>query len=176
MYVNIYPLLHSTTVCYNKWFGITYFKLNKTSTFANTNLPCEIMNPFEVHVRSSAPRNVQIIFAIRIYAKFLLWASRCCYPIIYVLSHLRLNLYEDAQQASWAFQQCTKDKQQKLLCLPRSIFIATTSKRFKEHGTMYIGIFLPSRNMHAWVIEDHLQTDGWDNYWIFYQPLIMMRG
>ena len=41
---------------------------------------------------------------------------------------------------------------------------------------MYIGIFLPSRNMHAWVIEDNLQTDEWDNYWILYQPLMMMCG
>ena len=139
-------------------------------------LPEEIVNPFIVHCRSAKSNEVRITRFSRVYVEVLLWAAKHCYLLIYILSHLRLKVYDDAQQASRVFQQCTKGEQQKLLCLSRSIFIATTSKRFKEHGTMYIGIFLPSRNMHAWVIEDNLQTDEWDNYWILYQPLIMMRG
>ena len=139
-------------------------------------LSAEIQNPFEVHVRTNSSDKTKISFWVKWYALWIVWLCGHCYPIVYLLSYLRLHLFKDAQQASWVFQQCTKGMQQKLLCLSRSIFIATTSKRFKEHGTMYIGIFLPSRNMHAWVIEDNLQTDEWDNYWILYQPLIMMRG
>jgi len=159
---------------FNRWLGITYSSNKKSSGDFET--PKEILNPFFVHSRSTKPQKTEISFSARMYVLFLTWAAKHFYPFIYILSHLRLNLYTDAQQASWVFQQITKGKQQKLLCLSRSVFIATTSKRFKEHGTMYIGVFLPSRNMHAWVIEDSLQTDGWDNYWILYQPLIMMRG
>lgn len=160
---------------YNKWLGVTiYSKYPKNQEVSK--LPKEILTPFLVSLHSTRPRKIQFSHFFRAYAIFLIWASEHCYFIVYLLSHLRLNIFSDAQQASWVFQQSTKGKEQKLLCLPRSVFIATTSKRFKEHGTMYIGIFLPSRNMHAWVIEDNLQTDEWDNCWILYQPLIMMRG
>lgn len=160
---------------FNKWIGITYFSkcIRKPN---NETIPNQILNPFIVHTRITPSPKVNISSFATIYALLLLWAAKHCYPIIYLLSHLRLQLFVDAQQASWAFQQITKNEQQKLLCLPRSVFIATTSKRFKEYGAMYIGIFLPSRNMHAWVIEDNLQTDEWDNYWILYQPLMMMCG
>ncbi len=170
-------LKHNNKYCYfNKWLGLTYFSEKKMQKEAIA-MPVEIHNPFLVHLRTSkTTQKVKLSFIIKLYAALLVWSAKHCYPFIYILSYLRLCIYEDAQQASWAFQQCTMGNQQKLLCLPRSIFIATTSMRFKEHGTMYIGIFLPSRNMHAWVIEDSLQTDGWDNYWILYQPLIMMRG
>lgn len=175
MIVNFDVTYNGHVLLFSKWFGITYLAKDNQS-FDNRPLPEEIAKPFLVHQRRVESIEVKISSYSKIYAHFLVWAARYCYPVIYLLSHLRLNVYDDAQQASHAFQQATKDKQQKLLCLPRSVFIATTSKRFKEHGTMYIGIFLPSRNMHAWVIEDNLQTDEWDNYWILYQPLIMMRG
>ena len=159
---------------FNKWFGTTYSS-KRVKRGIKKSQPEEIMNPFIVHHRSAKIKEVEITKFPKIYAKVLLWAAKHCYPLIYLLSHSRFCIYENAQQASWVFQQCTKGKQQKLLCLPRSVFVATTSKRFKEHGTMYVGIFLPSRSMHAWVIEDNLQTDEWDTYWILYQPLIMMR-
>lgn len=173
MYYNVNVSYNQKQFNFTKWFGITYLSKRKKE---NMPLPEEIKKPFLVHLRKADFKTIEISGYTKIYAVFLLWAAKYCYPLIYILSHFRFNIYNDAQQASWVFQQCTKGKKQKLLCLPRSVFIATTSKRFKEHGTMYIGIFLPSRNMHAWVIEDNLQTDEWDNYWILYQPLIMMRG
>lgn len=175
MIVNFDVTYFGHFLLFNKWLGITYLA-KRHPKCDNRSLPEEIAKPFLVHQRRVKSIEVKISSYSKIYAHFLVWTARYCYPLIYLLSHLRLNMYDDAQQASWVFQQCTKGMQQKLLCLSRSIFIATTSKRFKEHGTMYIGIFLPSRNMHAWVIEDNLQTDEWDNYWILYQPLIMMRG
>ena len=160
---------------FNKWIGSTYSSkcIRKPN---NETIPNQILNPFIVHTRITPPKKVKVSSFATKYALLLLWTSKHCYPFLYILSHLRLQLFVDAQQASWVFQQITKNEQQKLLCLPRSVFIATTSKRFKDHGAMYIGIFLPSRNMHAWVIEDNMQTDEWDNYWILYQPLMMMCG
>ena len=175
MYNYCSVIFNNTQWHFNKWLGIAYLAKDPPKRDSRP-LPEEITKAFLVYQRRVKSNEVKISSISKIYAHFLVWAARYCYPLIYLLSHLRLNIYDDAQQASWVFQQCIKGKQQKLLCLSRSIFIATTSKRFKEHGTMYIGIFLPSRNMHAWVIEDNLQTDEWDNYWILYQPLIMMRG
>ena len=160
---------------FNKWIGVTYSSRCKKKC-SEAQLPKEIVNPFLVRTRKESPVNVKVSLLLYKYALVLVWTSKHCYPIVYILSHLRLNIFENAQQASWVFQQITQGYQQKLLCLPRSVFVATTSKRFKEHGTLYIGVFLPSRNMHAWIIEDNMQTDEWDNYWILYQPLIMMRG
>ena len=65
-------------------------------------------------------------------------------------------------------------KQQQTLCLPRSVFIATTSRRFKQHGTLFIGAFLPTVRMHAWVVEDGMPADSFDNQWIYYRPVLML--
>lgn len=175
MYTNIGCKYGGKSWKFSKIFGVTYSSINKT-LFQKSVLSNEFVNPFSIRVRTKKPREVRISIVVMLYAHLLVWSAKYCYPIVYILSHFRFNLYEDALQASWVFQQVTQMELQKLLCLPRSIFIATTSKRFKEYGTMYIGIFLPSRNMHAWVIEDNMQTDEWDNYWILYQPLIMMKG
>ena len=175
MYCQIKVFYNRKYWYYNKWFGVTYSSQIEKKNCA-VSFPDEIQHPFNVHVRDKNVNMSIVSSIVRCYAKLLVWTARYCYPLIYLLSHLRLDIFKNAQQASWAFQQILQKEQQNLLCLPRSIFIATTSKRFREHGTMYIGVFLPSRNMHAWVIEDNMQTDGLDNNWILYQPLIMMYG
>jgi len=175
MYYNFNIKNNDVIVCYNKRLGITYTKQIEDAIQPSV-WPMDIQNPFIVHRRTTQELKVQVPFYVKVYGHILVWGGQYCYFLLYLFSHLRLNLFEDAQQASFAFQQIIHTKTQNLLCLPRSVFIATTSKRFKEHGTMYIGIFWPSRNLHAWVIEDHMQTDEWDNSWILYQPLIMMRG
>lgn len=111
---------------------------------------------------------------IRLYANSLVWLCKYCYPIAYLLSHLRLNVFNDGAEASIAFRRIINNKPQKLLCLPRAIFIASTSARFKEYGAMFVGVFLPTRRMHAWVIEDGSHTDYFDNEWICYRPVCMM--
>lgn len=60
------------------------------------------------------------------------------------------------------------------LCLPRSLFAASTSKIFKEKGVIFIGVSLPSNLMHAWIIEDGKQPDPFDNIWINFQPVAVL--
>ena len=74
-----------------------------------------------------------------------------------------------------AFRTIMKGRNQRVLCLPRSIFIATTSRRFKGNGALFIGCFFPFRHMHAWVIEDGMQADVYDRGWIMFTPLAMMK-
>ena len=58
------------------------------------------------------------------------------------------------------------------LCFRRTLLVAKTSKTFIQHGVLFIGAFLPTTDMHAWIIEDGLQPDSKDAGWINYRPLL----
>jgi hypothetical protein len=58
------------------------------------------------------------------------------------------------------------------LCLQRSFLAAKTSKSFTEKGVIFIGAFLPTGDMHCWIIENKMQPDINDRGWINYRPLI----
>ena len=111
---------------------------------------------------------------LRFYARLLVFMCNKCYPIAYLLSFFRFNAFDNACEAAEAFRKIIHSGNQKVLCLPRSIFIATTSKKFKKNGAMFIGVFLPSSNMHAWVIEGDVIADRYDIDWILYTPVSMM--
>ncbi len=80
-------------------------------------------------------------------------------------------IFEDARQAINFFRNHKPGKIQNDLCLSRSLFAASTSKKFKEKGVVFIGVSLPSKSMHAWVIEDGTQPDPCDYMWINFQPV-----
>lgn len=113
---------------------------------------------------------------LTIYAKTLTWLCRHCYPIAYWISkHISLNAFANSQQAILFYRHIYPSaEKQRRLCLPRAIFAATTSRKFKQYGVMLIGAFLPSTQMHAWVIEDNQQPDLWDNEWICYKPVYIL--
>lgn len=136
-----------------------------------------VFNPFFLQPTLYAP--LQPTYHKRmlmIYAKALTWLCRHCYPIAYYISkHISLNAFADSQQAILFYRHIYPSaEKQRHLCLPRAIFAVTTSRKFKKHGVMYIGAFLPSTQMHAWVIEDDKQPDLWDNEWICYKPVYML--
>ena len=79
--------------------------------------------------------------------------------------------FEDSAAAIAFFRMHTSRSQQNSLCLPRSLFAASTSQRFKASGVLFIGVFLPSRAMHAWIIEDSRQPDADDSMWINFRPV-----
>ena len=96
----------------------------------------------------------------------------------------RINLFLARQYASYSkpffntssdainfFHEATPRSDRSKLCLPRALFAAITSKSFKDTGVILIGVFLPSRQMHAWIIEDGQQADPYDNIWHLYRPV-----
>lgn len=85
----------------------------------------------------------------------------------------RIPLFATAREATLFFRQYARGDQEEL-CLARALFAAKTSKNFDEHGAVVIGIFLPSRAMHAWVIEGNEVADPYDKIWINYQPLAIL--
>lgn len=163
---------------FNKIFGVTYsISGYYTKGIANNNEDAVyeyVKNPFLLHERSNhtAP---QISLFAKCYARLLVFLWKYCYPAVYLLSHCRFSIYEDAGEANMAFRTIMKGRNQRVLCLPRSIFIATTSRRFKGNGALFIGCFFPFRHMHAWVIEDGMQADVYDRGWIMFTPLAMMK-
>lgn len=136
-----------------------------------------VANPFFMKQRQKSEKWKQTRHRkqARLWACLLTWLCAHCYPLAYLCSHLRMSLFDNAGEASQFYYSVYPSfKRQRVLCLPRAIFIATTSRRFKEHGVMFIGSFLPTVRMHAWVVEDGSNADVYDNQWICFQPVMMM--
>ena len=136
-----------------------------------------IKNPFlDNTLRNSNmhQNSKQYPWPLRIYAKLLVFSYNHFFFLLYLLSHLRMGVFENSIVASDYFMTVYPGHQQSRLCLPRSIFAATTSKRFSKHGCMFIGAFLPSTTMHSWIVEDGKTSYRYDHYWIHYTPIAVM--
>lgn len=136
------------------------------------NLEC-INNPY----KAAKPEQTYCCMTnryIRLYGLLLVWCSKHCYPILYLLSYLRLNIYDSGEDACNVFCRIHPSKQE-ILCLSRSVFVATTSRRFKSEGTMVVGALLPSHSLHAWVMENGKNVCKNDVYWTNYRPLAFMN-
>jgi len=78
--------------------------------------------------------------------------------------------FETASTAIRHFREIVPGNQ-KTLCFSRALYAAKTSSQFSKSGVVFIGVFLPSRSMHAWVIEDRQQPDPQDTYWTNFRPV-----
>ncbi len=185
MYLALSHTLRNNNYHYKAWAGLLFSskynlgQMQSISQVRNGGKLPEILesvnNPFNINTTPLFhPVSKKDIFGIRSYAKLLIWLYRHFYFGLYLISHLRLKYYENAVEATDAFCRIIGEDSQDVMCLPRSVFAATTSKRFKEKGAMFIGAFLPSRHMHAWVIEDNCNSWRQDNKWINFVPVSVM--
>lgn len=83
----------------------------------------------------------------------------------------RIPLFESCHDAILFFEKHPAKSPQEELCLPRSLFAAKTSKNFEDCGVILIGAFLPTKLMHAWIIEDGCHADPLDRVWTQYRPV-----
>lgn len=166
---------------FNHYFGllVSYFK-SKGNTSANICDPKIqryinlINNPFLVC--TTYPKKINNKNTkkwIRYYALFLMWLNKHIPAILFRLTFLKLNVFDNAIEAADYFCSLNPSEQDRL-CLPRSIFSMTTSKEFKSNGVFIVGIFLPSKHLHAWVMENDKNTFRYDNIWINYSPLLII--
>ena len=58
------------------------------------------------------------------------------------------------------------------LCLQRAFLSSKISRGFIDNGVIFIGAFLPTGDMHAWIIENGKQPDYDDRGWVNYRPLL----
>lgn len=108
---------------------------------------------------------------LKLHARILVWACRRSFGLARTMAHFRLPIFSNATVATQAFRGLFPASVQQDLCLPRSLWVAITSEVFKANGVLFIGVFLPSRSMHAWVIEDGKQPDPDDTLWINFRPV-----
>lgn len=107
----------------------------------------------------------------RLYVNLLIKICKVSFLLARILAKFRLPIYDNSTDAIIAFRKIAPLSIQNDLCLPRALYAAITSKKFKEKGVVFIGVFLPSKSMHAWVIEDGIQPDPYDAMWINFQPV-----
>jgi len=97
--------------------------------------------------------------------------SRWNFFLSYLYASNLTPRFSNATEAITFFRAQTTGMDQDNLCLPRSLFAAATSEIFNECGAILIGVFLPSRSMHAWVIEAGQQPDPTDSMWVNFCPV-----
>jgi hypothetical protein len=85
-------------------------------------------------------------------------------------TNLQKSFFQTSADALIYYRKNVKGDQSQL-CLPRTLFAAKTSREFKESGVLFIGVFLPSRNMHAWIIENDQVADPVDPGWTNFRPV-----
>lgn len=79
--------------------------------------------------------------------------------------------HKDAKESIDVFRRISPGIAQNNFCLPRVLFAARMSQKFQECGVIFIGVFLPSKSMHAWIIEDCVQPDEKDLIWTHFKPV-----
>jgi hypothetical protein len=122
---------------------------------------------------SSPPMSADAEKLGRKFAESLTRLSRRQFFCTRFYASLRVPLFATAREAILFFRKHAEGDQEEL-CLARALFAAKTSRMFAEHGAVVIGVFLPSRAMHAWVIEGDEMADPYDGIWINYQPVAML--
>lgn len=181
MYRNICSIYNGRMYIFNPLFGFLRSTVMHGNTAECIDLGGKgnsafkiVINPYNVNPRDVLfTKHLNIPFWTKWYAKFLVFSYKHFYPLFYLCSHLRLNAFENSITAINVFCSIIP-KNQKILCLPRSVFAATTSRKFKNNGAMFIGVFHPSRHMHAWIIEDNCNPCSFDNNWINFTPISIM--
>lgn len=99
-----------------------------------------------------------------------IWLCRRQFYLARLWASFRQPCFDTAAEAIRFFRDhVTGD--QSTLCLPRALFAAKTSRRFVADGVLFIGVFLPARSLHAWVIEGGSLADPCDDAWINYRPV-----
>jgi hypothetical protein len=120
-----------------------------------------VHNSYPTAGRKAAERSLKRILRL---CKTNFWLARC-------YASLLRPKFQSAREAVNFFNEITSHLDHDTLCLPRSLFAAAHSHAFRQSGAVLIGIFLPSRSMHAWIIEDGCQPDPQDSMWINYRPV-----
>jgi hypothetical protein len=124
-----------------------------------------LLLPYNISVQHQIRKNALLIAKlISVTSKVNFWASNHLDSVI-------KPKYTDSKQGIEVFRQIYSKKKQDEMCLPRSIFAASMSKEFRKSGVIFIGVFLPSKSMHAWIIENVMQPDVNDNIWINFKPV-----
>lgn len=129
-------------------------------------------NPYTIKKLDYTCNHIFDIFInLRINSILLIYLCRFNFFLARKYAQFKWPAFRDSVEAIEYFHSISPELEVNKLCLPRSLFCAQTSQAFKENGAIFIGVFLPTRSMHAWVIENGMQPDRRDNIWHQYRPI-----
>lgn len=165
----------------NSIFGILLEFEKSKQKDQNFTFPQKLMeavsycnNPYKLSkMESNSAENKQVYprKTLSFFSNALIKVNKLNFGLGRLFSGFGQPVFENANQAIHFFRNNKPGIIQNDLCLPRSLFAASTSKKFKENGVIFIGVSLPSNLMHAWIIEDGKQPDPLDTMWINFQPV-----
>ena len=131
---------------------------------------CE--NPYSLKITTNNTQSFNFLSTKVLFnAKFLIYLCKINFFLAHKYSSFKNCYFSDSSEAIAYFHSVTGNDELNSLCLPRTLFAAKTSRIFDEEGVIFIGAFLPSRSMHAWIIESGIQPDPRDNIWHQYRPI-----
>jgi hypothetical protein len=107
----------------------------------------------------------------KLFLSCLMMVSRFNFWLAYKFLSVARPCFTSSVDAIKYFRSETCRFDQNTLCLVRCLFGAAHSKKFKKEGAVLIGVFLPSREMHAWIIESGFQPDPLDSIWVNFEPV-----
>lgn len=164
----------------NPFFGML-LEFEKTKQNTNITMPQKLNDALEYcnhpyTLSKNAPIIIEKkpVFAqktLSLYSNMLIKFNTLNFWFGRILSVFGQPVFDNTNQAISFFRNNKSGLIQNDLCLPRSLFAASTSKTFKAKGVIFIGVSLPSNLMHAWIIEDGEQPDPNDTMWINFQPV-----
>lgn len=164
----------------NPIFGmlLEFEKSNTDKTIAMPKKVIEALgycnNPYTLtKIESVSIKKLSVIkkYKLNAYANLLISINKLNFYLVKLCSNIVLPVFDNATSSIVFFRNNMPSDIQNDLCLPRSLFAASTSKLFKKKGVIFIGVSLPSSIMHAWIIEDGKQPDPFDDKWIGFQPV-----
>jgi hypothetical protein len=164
----------------NPIFGML-LEFEKNNTDKTIAMPKKIIealgycnNPYTLtKIESVSIKKLSVIkkYKLSAYANLLISINKLNFCLVKFCSNIELPVFDNATNSILFFRNNKPSAIQNNLCLPRSLFAASSSKLFKKNGVIFIGVSLPSNMMHAWIIEDGKQPDQFDTMWINFQPV-----
>lgn len=159
--------------------GALLYKNNSTDLIKNKNIKTPKLEsilqlcdqPFLLQQSPVQKIKIKSNYLLVFYAKFLVRLCKISFILGRAVSNFGWPVFNSAGEAISFFRTLYPNEIQNNLCYPRSLFAASLSKKFKKNGVIFIGAFLPSKSMHAWIIEDGTQPDIRDSMWINFKPI-----
>ena len=168
----------------HKLFGFTIksdksLRQIESNTETIRNILKQIENPYILKkswspkIKINKIKDERALFYATLIAKTFTFFCKKSFVFFRLFSFLRVPLFDTMEEAILFYRELFPGMQ-KDLCLPRALFAMCSSRVVDMESALVIGIFLPSRSMHAWVFEKGKQPDPFDDIWICYQPVAVM--
>lgn len=143
-------------------------KVSRAIKYCNQPYLCKVNDEIKM-----SQGNLKLLNKLNKMHNRLLKISNNRFYITRLYSSLKNPLFENTSEAITCINLLPLQVELKhQLCLQRAFLAAKTSKSFTKDGVIFIGAFLPTGDMHAWIIENDVQPDYDDRGWINYRPLL----